>query len=938
MSASQSRRRLRRMPTLVAGCGLAVCLAAQTQAVVSQAGQAQVSQSAPQSPSSTPADNAMPMPLVAPLFIDNATTTSAITLVSDSSRPLDVDVMLSGPSGDQLAKTTVTIGAHAQRVVMLADLLAAAPYHPAAFGSVVVMPHRPSTMSAQLSIVSSETASTHDLEEEFLMMMGDEPAQYRAVATGASAVVLSMRSLSAVTRMVSVECLTAGGSRHSGAIALVPNQTLLVQACVDGGPRQMTSLEETADMRPDAKKGIGLSVSSAAPASELAVFGVGLQGEKSRRVRWAIPFADMNELRSPTAVYPVLPLGPGNVLASDSLGLRAAVANFGARPTEAVVMLSAGTGPGSQQKVIARITAPPHKVSVAELEDLPDDPTSGASMIIETDAAAGEVLSAIEAVSKSDGRWQHLALPRKDRNQADNGGQHPWRVDGGFASTLLLFNPDTQLSNSVRLSVYTDGGAPWTKLVTIAPMATVPVRLSDIINRQQPDDTGKTLPPGSTRGLVTWFTLAKPRIFGGLLQTDALSRIVRPYACGTTIALCDVSNSGTTIYSIGSVGEASADLSGCDSNGDCVCAELCGSAPALQGSTYLWEAYDPSVASLVSLPTDSTGQYQGQAWGGTESLVTVTDVNRCAIGPVTGMIVVAQPTLSCPSSVTRGQSASANITNLGSASAQWQFLEGGPTGTVTVTRSGGASWSGVMVTTGTVQATITPPSGSPLTLQCTITVNNRPNWAFAAVSATKQPNNYVCGDGTVISVPSPPSQAGDATGKYCLVQYYTFNPATVGDGGPNNGYSYVTSITNSQGASTTGYYWVISPDLENTTSSFYQAQCGNYNPATNTGFISGANLATNTIRHESDPAVQSHYAEYKTAQNAPSNNLGSVAEVQVAPPSGASAFVQNTKDILNARWTAILTATQMEPCGVNYDANCIFQGGTNFPPYQLPCQ
>jgi len=71
---------------------------------------------------------------------------------------------------------------------------------------------------------------------------------------------------------------------------------------------------------------------------------------------------------------------------------------------------------------------------------------------------------------------------------------------------------------------------------------------------------------------------------------------------------------------------------------------------------------------------------------------------------------------------------------------------------------------------------------------------------------------------------------------------------------------------------------VISPDLQNTSSAFYKAQCGNYNATTHpNGFISGSNLLTNTNRHESG-TIQSHYENYVTAQNNPSNNLGTVAE------------------------------------------------------------
>ena len=56
---------------------------------------------------------------------------------------------------------------------------------------------------------------------------------------------------------------------------------------------------------------------------------------------------------------------------------------------------------------------------------------------------------------------------------------------------------------------------------------------------------------------------------------------------------------------------------------------------------------------------------------------------------------------------------------------------------------------------------------------------------------------------------------------------------------------------------------------------FYIKQCGNYNPTTNLGCISGANLSLNLIRHESSPIPQQgHYGNYVAAQNSPSLNIG----------------------------------------------------------------
>jgi hypothetical protein len=99
--------------------------------------------------------------------------------------------------------------------------------------------------------------------------------------------------------------------------------------------------------------------------------------------------------------------------------------------------------------------------------------------------------------------------------------------------------------------------------------------------------------------------------------------------------------------------------------------------------------------------------------------------------------------------------------------------------------------------------------------------------------------------GVVILVPSPPdakfSENGTTMGdlgQYCDVEYYSFNTATV-PSGPNAGYQYVPSVTPSSAQGTYGYYYVISPDLEDSANTFSKAQCGDYNASTNpNGYIS----------------------------------------------------------------------------------------------------
>ena len=158
-------------------------------------------------------------------------------------------------------------------------------------------------------------------------------------------------------------------------------------------------------------------------------------------------------------------------------------------------------------------------------------------------------------------------------------------------------------------------------------------------------------------------------------------------------------------------------------------------------------------------------------------------------------------------------------------------------------------------------------------------------------------------------------------------------------GGPNSGYWYVSSATNSNGSLLTTFQWERVPDLDNTSSTFYQKQTGTYNATTNPGgCISGSNLAGSAQRHEIG-SVQGHWGFYNDAQNSQSDNLGVVAEGQVGSPSVSQGqFQTSVNNALTSAAQAIQNATEVEPYPVNYDQYDMLLGWTNFPPAYNSCQ
>src|SRR6185437_8233045 len=150
-----------------------------------------------------------------------------------------------------------------------------------------------------------------------------------------------------------------------------------------------------------------------------------------------IPFTDTNELKSATEIFP----GAATVattLSEGSLELRAILANFGTETRTTTVLMSSNDA----QKILRTLAVPPHSISAAQAIDLPAN--TGGSLIVQTNAAPGELLAAIQAVGASRSSSLSIPLPWKDERQIPNGGQHPWRIDGPFRSTIMLYNPDAQ--------------------------------------------------------------------------------------------------------------------------------------------------------------------------------------------------------------------------------------------------------------------------------------------------------------------------------------------------------------------------------------------------------------------------------------------------------------------------------------------------------------
>jgi hypothetical protein len=581
------------------------------------------------------------------------------------------------------------------------------------------------------------------------------------------------------------------------------------------------------------------------------------------------------------------------------------------------------------------------RVDIAALQDgkiLPTD-ARWTSVTLTTNGKPDEVMA---VAASYDATLQHGAqTPFSDQLAfAWEGGM--WEYNAQHNSIMTAGNGGTKPTHAALTLFYNRGTERYDLEQTLQPDEQMWIDIGKLIREHVPDKNGKILPADLSSGSYEFRDL-NDKLGGTLFEGKVVYEKTYGHVTYGCMICCDELPPWLSFNPLGIIytGNAPNGVNSEDCNGTTL-----DISSRFDGN---WTTANHAIATV--------------GFDGTHTGVAVGSTTSSTFGPVMtqhGRICYNTQknagggdnvaTLSCtPSSITRGGSVTCSVNGAptGATFSNWKFTDSNNnTATSTQTTS---SWSGTIVTSGTVSVQVSASGSNSTTPSASITVNNRSGsgWTFSPASATSENNGFICPpSGPTLLIPSPPSASfsedGTTTGDlgmYCNTDGSSFNTAALNDGGPNNGYKYVTSISPGTSNQPWAYYYVISPDLQNSSSTFSLAQCGNYNTQTNpNGFISQPNLLTNTTRHESGSNA-SHYAQYVAAVNASANNPGTVAEQQVgAPGLSLSQFGTNVTNALNSANTNINSATKSpEPYGPNNAANGTFQGYTNFYPY-ASCQ
>jgi hypothetical protein len=190
---------------------------------------------------------------------------------------------------------------------------------------------------------------------------------------------------------------------------------------------------------PSSTEACGISIAADGMPGTLAAYGfVYHSGNNDEGYFSAMTFSDPKVLRSSGLVYPGVPIGSTNLLPDGNYGARLMLANFGARDSNVTVQFASMIGGQAYATTLATIAVPANTAKVTEFKNLTGDGNFQNSFIVRSESAPGVVLSKL--VSFSDGALREVEVIGKDEGQLENTGDHPWSVEDGVSSTLILFN------------------------------------------------------------------------------------------------------------------------------------------------------------------------------------------------------------------------------------------------------------------------------------------------------------------------------------------------------------------------------------------------------------------------------------------------------------------------------------------------------------------
>jgi len=369
--------------------------------------------------------------------------------------------------------------------------------------------------------------------------------------------------------------------------------------------------------------------------------------------------------------------------------------------------------------------------------------------------------------------------------------------------------------------------------------------------------------------------------------------------------------------------------------------------------------FSPSQQPLVNLANVVAGDSFVQfPTAGTSPVTYINDTGAAgdfyvvasSVGSVTQdfSFEVATPRLTVsPSPVTRGDNVTLAVVDApGLSVSNWSYriTDYGALATVSRTaNSNSPTWTGQLVVSGTAAVTVGTGAYSQ-ELSTAVAVQPRDWQPFQPQTPVKRDAGFVtnCHDIMAFTDPSVDPSQSEGIGAYKLCLAYLINGSEFAfvdggsDPGPNQGVKWLLDIHD-----TTTIDWGMHKDVEDPTSAWSVANCGNFIPGPDNscsahtggdGYVLAADFRDGVERHEIG-TTNSHHWKYSQVMSIPELSIRLQAEPLVGPPAmNLAGFVANVKMALDSVRDAIKSQlTGYEPCGAQCDGTCsTFIGWFNY--------
>lgn len=324
-----------------------------------------------------------------------------------------------------------------------------------------------------------------------------------------------------------------GSTLRPTTIELAPRATALLQAC-ELTPAVLPGEADNAKPSPSWKSSpIGIALTSDGAPGSFHAFGITAHQDAAHLNFTSITFASPAALKSAETIFPGVPIGDTTVLGDRSYQPQLSLANFSAVPLRVSVQYALSSPERVSPDEVASVIVPAQRAVRVALKGLEGDQQLRDSLIVNAAGAPGDV--AVKLLVHTNTSPADAEILTKDAFVDEDAGIHPWSLEDGNRSTLLLFNQSQE--PHIFHVLLSGGGTSWSNDFVLSPLETKSLSITDVIKEQVSDSSGRKFPPTTTLGVGRWFVSGAGIGKGRMLVSNTTNGMARSFSCGNYVTV-----------------------------------------------------------------------------------------------------------------------------------------------------------------------------------------------------------------------------------------------------------------------------------------------------------------------------------------------------------------------------------------------------------------